>query len=89
MVATTDAVRGEVVGEAVGAVLELREGLLAIAADQGGAIGDGIDRVLDEVRQVERHAAVEHVLSGAATDRWKGVQTDRWRLKVECVLLRR
>ena len=81
--------RGEVVGEAVGALLELREGLLAIAADQGGAIGDGINRVLDEVRQVEGHAAVEHVLSGPATDRWNAVQTDRWRLKVECVLLRR
>ena len=89
VVAATDALRGEVVGQAVGALLELREGLLAIAADQGGAIGHGIDRVLDEVGQVEGHAAVEHVLSGAATGRWKGGQTDRWRLKVECVLLRR
>ena len=57
VVALADALGGQVVGQAVRPLLQLGVGLLALAADQRRPIGHRVDRVLDEVGEVEGHAA--------------------------------
>jgi hypothetical protein len=55
MVAGTDSPAGEVVGQAVGLVFELAVGDQALAADQRAPRGEGVDRVLEQVGQVQCH----------------------------------
>ena len=57
-----DAVGGEVVGQAVRALFELRVGVPFAIANDGRPVGDEVDRVLDQVGDVESHAReLEHV----------------------------
>ncbi len=45
----------QVVGEAVGLLLQLGVGQLLVAADQGNAVWHGVDGVLGEVGDVQGH----------------------------------
>ncbi len=57
VLARLDAVGGEVVGEAVGPLLELAEGADIVAADEGGLVGDDVGGVLEEIGEVVGHGA--------------------------------
>ena len=55
MVAGTDSLGGQVVREAVGLVLELAVGDLAVAADQRDPLGEGVHGMLEQVGHVQCH----------------------------------
>src|ERR1700712_3984651 len=58
-----DTVPRQVMGEAIGALLQFGKGDLPVAADDRGAIRNGVDGVLDEICEVECHSVkVEHVI---------------------------
>ena len=57
MIAGADAVLGELVGEAVGACLELGVGQPALTADERLAVRDRVGDALPEVGEVELHGA--------------------------------
>jgi hypothetical protein len=57
LVALLHAPADQVVGEAVGLVLQLGVGDLLVAADQGDPVGYGVDGVLGEVGDVQGHRA--------------------------------
>ena len=52
--AGADAVRGQVVGQPVGLLLELGVGHLLVAAGDRGALGEVVDRVLEQIGDVVR-----------------------------------
>ena len=53
VVPDADTPRGEGVGDAVGPLVELGERQPDVPVDQGQAIGDGVDGVLEDVGDVE------------------------------------
>ena len=55
VVARAQAGVGQVVGQAVGALVELGVGALLAVAHHGQAVGHGVDGVLEQVGEVVRH----------------------------------
>lgn len=57
MVAGTDAVRLQVVGEAIGPLLHLGVGAPLPVADEVLAVGEVVDGVLEQIGEVEVHGS--------------------------------
>ena len=57
MVATANALRPQVVGESVGARLELGVARPASGGVEGGPVADRVDHALEQLRDVEAHGA--------------------------------
>ena len=55
MAAGADSPGGQVVGQAIGLVLELGVGELTVAADQRDPLGESVDGMLEQVGHVQCH----------------------------------
>ena len=55
MAAGPDSLGGQVVGQAIGLVLELAIGDLAVAVDQRDPLGEGVGGMLEDVGHIQCH----------------------------------